>query len=328
MNRYLPLLMTLALAACGGGGGGSSPSPAASSMPAPASGAVGQNGNIDGTALKSTGPGPYPVSAVTATLDPGTGPNSGGVSVRDTAATGTVAVTFDPNTNQITSVTYHQDSADHELLGLNGSTVTNPQSVPKITKDMISTAVQGLTPNQPIVIGETLNYSGFGVWANAIKTNPPGGPNDGVMAAGVFAAGSPTPTGAVPTTGSATYTGDAAGYASLAKPAGDPHTNGTLNMAFDANARIGIDFAKRTASTSFTNIQAVSMDSIATTARLPDLNGSGSLVGNAYSTSLSGGGLSGVANGTLNGPQAQETAGTFTAAGGGTTIVGGFAAKR
>src|SRR5580704_5149581 len=102
MNRYLPLWVTLALAACGGSGGGSSPAPSASSTPVSVNSAVGQNGNIDGTALKSTGPGPYPVSAVTATLDPGTGPNSGGVTPRDTA-TGTVNVTFDPNTNQITS---------------------------------------------------------------------------------------------------------------------------------------------------------------------------------------------------------------------------------
>lgn len=331
MNRHLPLLMTLALAACGGGGGGGgSPPPTTGSatQPSTMNSAVGQNGNIDGTALKSTGPGPYPLNAVTATLNTGVGPADGGISISDTAAPGTVSVTFDPTTNQITAMTYSQNGTDHELLGLDGTTVANPQSVPQLTKDMISTAVQNFQVNQPVVLGETLQYSSFGVWANAIKTNPPGGPNDGKFAVGVFAAGSPTPTASVPTTGSATYTGDAAGFASMATPAGDPHTNGKMNMAFDANAKVVIGFADRTATTSFTNLQAVSMDSLATKAALPDLTGSGSLTGNAYSTALSGGGLTGGAIGTLNGPAAQETAGTFSAQGGTTTIVGGFAAKR
>lgn len=326
MNRYLPLLTTLALAACGGGGGGSPP-PTTASTPTPVptvNSAIGQNGNIDGTALKSTGPGPYSLDAVTATLDTGIGPDNGGVSIRDTAVPGTVSVTFDANTNQITSMTYHQSGADHELLGLDGTMVNNPQSVPQITKEMISAAEMSLSPNHPMVIGEALSYSAFGVWANQFQ----GGPNDGVMAVGVFAHGSETPIAAVPTTGTASYTGDAAGYASVPKPAGDQHTNGTLNMAFNGSAAVGIDFGKQTVNTSFTHMQAVSMDSIATTANLPDLNGSGSLTGNNYSTSLSGGGLAGVANGKLYGPAAQETAGTFTAAGGGTTIVGAFGAKR
>jgi hypothetical protein len=333
MNRYLPLLVALALAGCGGGGGGSS-TPATSAASATRNSAVGQGGAnggpIDGTALKTQGNpagGPFPLTAVTGTLNTSTAANGGGLTPVDTGVTGTVAVTFDPTTNNITSITYNQNSADHELLGLNGTTISNPRSVSKITKEMISNAVQNITFNKPAVINEALTFSSFGVWANAFQ----GGPHDGVFAVGVFAHGSQTPASAVPKSGSATYTGDAAGFASIPKPANDTHTNNTLNMAFDANAAIGINFGTGGVTSSITNIHAVSMDGIATTATLSNLNGTGNmLAGTAgYSTNLSSStGQTGTLNGMLTGPTAQETVGTFSASGNGVNMIGAYGAKR
>jgi hypothetical protein len=163
----------------------------------------------------------------------------------------------------------------------------------------------------------------------------------------VFAGGSPTPINAIPTTGSATYTGDAAGFASIPTPAGDAHTNGTMNMAFQGAASVGINFGTQAVTTNFTGMKAVSMDSIATQSNLPDLTGTGTLTGGKYTTTLTGTAtgltagptaLTGSANGTLFGPAAQETAGTFSASNGvtscaaapctGVSIIGAFGAKK
>jgi hypothetical protein len=361
MNKYLPLLVTLALAGCGGGGGGSSTPATTASTPTaaptstastPASTAstptstptvnraVGQNGTINGTQLQTNGNpagGPFPLGAVTASLNTSTAANGGGVNIADgqqTPVPGTLAVTFDNNGN-VTGMTYNQNGADHALSGLNGFTNNNPQSVTQITSAMISNATQAAQANpaavggvNPQIVTEALTYSNFGVWANQVNNNDPN--NGGVLQVGVFASGSPTPASAVPTTGSATYTGDAAGFASIPTPAGDPHTNGTLNMAFNAAAAIGINFGTGAVNSTISNIQAVSMDSIATTATIPNLTGTGNLAtGTAnYSTSLAGGGMTGNLNGTLYGPTAQETAGTFSATGGGSTIIGAYGAHK
>lgn len=322
--------LPLILAACGGGHSSSSPAVVTGSgsggstgstgtittnPPAPPAqlDSIGQNGTIDGTNL----PASAVLTATTATLDNVTGT---GINPRDPAVTGTVDIVTDPTTHQVTSVTFHQDDGQ-DLFGLNGAVGANPQSSTKINAADIAGAIFAAqnvaTGTNTTVAAEALSYSAFGGWVTQFRD----GPDDGTTAVGVFAGGSLTPDASVPKTGSATYSGDAAGFASIPAAAGSP-------MGFSGNSAVGIDFGKQNVSTSFTNLQAVSTDGL-TTAKLPDLTGTGSLVGAHYTTTLAGsGGLSGGAAGALFGPAAQETAGTFNAAGGGTTIIGSFGAKQ
>ena len=71
------------------------------------------------------------------------------------------------------------------------------------------------------------------------------------------------------------------------------------------------------------------MDETGTTGALPNLSGTGAISGNTYAiNNLSGGSLSGTANGTFYGPGANETAGTFQVSGGGTTVIAAFGASQ
>lgn len=353
MNRYLPLLMTLALVGCGGGGGGSTPPATTASTPTitpTPNSAVGQGGAaggpINGTALKTQGTppgGPFPLKAITATFNTSTAANGGGLTVSDgnganDPVPGTVSMTFDAS-NKVTSITYKGSDPNRELTGLDGqglavapTTIQNPLSVSKITKELIQQQafINNTTFNKPAVVNEALNFSSFGVWATSFSNN--GGPHDGVLAVGVFAHGSETPVSAVPKTGTANFTGDAAGFASVARPKGDTqHTNSTLNGAFDAAAAIGINFGTGAVASSITGAHFISGDSQGTTVSLPDLNGTGNMNGNAYSTSLASSDktANGNLNGKLYGPTAQETAGTFSASGpNGFSMIGAFGAKR
>jgi hypothetical protein len=352
MNRYLPLLMTLALAGCGGGGGGSTPPATTASAPTTTTtpgtptpnSAVGQNGTFNGTALQSPqanpAGGPFPLQAITANFDT----TNGGLNTADAAVPGNISLTFNPD-GTVAKITYAQNGTDHELTGLDGGGVNGPTtistdgsgsgiapnnqlSVSKITKEMIQNALINLKSNQPVVINEALTWSTFGVWATAFNNN--GGPHDGQLAAGVYAAGSLTPANAVPTTGSATYTGDAAGFASVPTPAGDTtHTQATLNGTWDSPMAITADFGKQTATASLSNPQFISGDPQGTKVALPSLTSTtGTLSGNTIKTDLAGGGLTGNVSANFFGPAAQEVAGTLTASGAGINMNGAFGLKK
>ena len=140
-----------------------------------------------------------------------------------------------------------------------------------------------------------------------------------------FHAGSVTPSGYVPTTGSATYTGTSTGYYSLVSGAVEAVTS---DVTLTAN------FASRSIGYVASNAQGVGV--------LPGLNITGTLNYSAGSSNFSGtlstpsggygtGDLSGTATGSFYGPAGQEVAGAFVLNWSGGTraqYVGSFGGKR
>jgi hypothetical protein len=163
-----------------------------------------------------------------------------------------------------------------------------------------------------------LQFSEFGVWAA-----PSGGPNGNNL--GVIAGGMETPAASMPKVGTATYTGGTVGVA----------VAGPTTFALAGDATIVADFSRLTAQTSFTNMQAQNIQTGAT-APWNNLSGTSTISGSRFSgglassgpSAISPAGVSGSLAGQFNGPGAQETTGAWAVAGGNTSAVGSFAAKR
>ena len=152
-------------------------------------------------------------------------------------------------------------------------------------------------------------YQSFGIWTTGAGT--------GSGTYGSASAGSPTPAGAIPTTGTATYFG----YAGGRHVAADGSYYFTL-----ANMQASTNFATRQLNfqTNFTEQTA----DLVTSAMNTNLNMSGTLSYNPGSTQFSGavstaGGMTGTATGRFYGPAAQEIGGTFSATGPGLQSYGG-----
>ena len=154
---------------------------------------------------------------------------------------------------------------------------------------------------------DALNSSTFGAWL----LNEAG--NDLEM--GTFAGGNETPLANIPVSGSATYTGYTIGMGAT----------GTDLFALRGSITIDADFAALDVTSTISGISTLNMNNIS--GSLPNLTGSGAMVGNDFTTSLSGGGLNGGLTGAFYGTNADETAGTWRVTGGATTAVGSFAAQ-
>jgi hypothetical protein len=166
--------------------------------------------------------------------------------------------------------------------------------------------------------GQTLNYSGFGLWGETWLNDSQGNGSGRLFA---FAFGNPTSGAAMPVSGSATYNGTTSG----AGGAADSKTPNSLT-ALQGNAQIVANFSNQSVNAKLTNLTTQNLYTSAM-GTLPDLTGTAAISGNAYSGAIAGTGLSGSIKGNFYGPAAQETAGVWQASGGGINWVGSFGAK-
>jgi hypothetical protein len=163
-------------------------------------------------------------------------------------------------------------------------------------------------------------YQSFGVWND---NNPYRIGGSGVFTAGAsFGAG--TPASAVPTTGSATFTGKLAGLYF------GPSGQGATALA---NVTLQADFANR--SLGFASTGTTLTRDLATASAASHLDLGGTLRyspgSNSFSGTLTnaGGNLSGPSHGRFYGPAAQEAGGVFALTSGGKeALIGGYGTKR
>lgn len=167
----------------------------------------------------------------------------------------------------------------------------------------------------PAVLG--WNYQSFGVWAV----------NGAPMQVGALSAGAVTPATAVPTMGSATFTGHAGGF----------YFDGTgSRLTTDARMSAVTNFSSRTIDFSTTGTMVSTAANPPATSARPELNLSGNLSYGAGSNQFSGNvstannALSGNASGRFYGPNAEEIGGVYglSAPSGGARMIGAFGGKR
>ena len=161
------------------------------------------------------------------------------------------------------------------------------------------------------------NYQTYGVWA--VASNPTS------FLVGAASAGNATPGNAVPTTGTATFTGNASGY--FIDTTGTRFTTGAAMIA-------NVDFQNR--AIGFTTIDTTAVNSNTGAASMKgELDLSGTLTYAAGVNNFSGPvgtanhNMAGNASGRFYGPTAQEIGGTYLLQNGATSrMVGGFGGKR
>ncbi|MBN1006996.1 transferrin-binding protein-like solute binding protein [Amphritea pacifica] len=168
----------------------------------------------------------------------------------------------------------------------------------------------------PLNIG--WDYQTLGTWVTETTT---GSGASGRL--GSISVGSRTDGSAVPTTGTATFTGATSGFYI--------DSAGTLFYVL-GNTSINADFANRSLAFTTSNNNTVNINTEVASVN-SDLNLSGTLTysagSNNFSGSVTGTGLTGSASGYFYGPSAEEAGGTFALTGGGVEIyTGAFGAKR
>jgi hypothetical protein len=254
--------------------------------------------NIQGASTEHT----YEVSSAGATFDGATGIDGGGID--PTGQGSTVTLTTDAE-GFISVVELNISSGGvvftETFSGRQPSNITL-----ETMADTISLVRAGSNGSSGFAI-DALNSSLFGAWL----LNEAG--DD--LEIGTFAGGNETPLANVPTSGSASYTGYTIGAGAT----------GTELFALRGSVRIDADFAGHDVTSTVSNISTLNTNNIS--GALPNLTGSGAIVGNDFTTSLSGGALSGALTGAFYGTNADEAAGTWRVTGGGTTAVGSFAAQ-
>lgn len=160
------------------------------------------------------------------------------------------------------------------------------------------------------------NYQTYGVWNRLASSS--------VFQAGAVSAGVVTPASAVPTSGTATFTGRADAF--FTDASGTPFLTSSSMTA-------GVDWGTKLITFSTSATLATNLNSRLQAAN-PALNLTGTLT---YDTTLNrftgtvattGVMMNGTATGRFYGPSAQEIGGTFGVQGAGGTMVGGFGGKR
>jgi hypothetical protein len=166
---------------------------------------------------------------------------------------------------------------------------------------------------RPSSAADQLNFASFGAWnANSTTPNIQGG-------FGVIASGQDTPVGAIPTSGTATYTGATTGFLVTNSTSAETRIRG--------NASVTANFGTSTVTSAF-NIPG----QFAFTGNANMVGGTNTYSGTTTTTSIANSALpaalSGDLRGAFYGPAAQETAGTWTLKGGQAQAIGSFGAKR
>jgi len=184
--------------------------------------------------------------------------------------------------------------------------------------------MQGLqNPNEtleifrPANVNDQLNFSTFGAWStHTTSTNSPSGTVGGY---GVIASGQDTPVGAIPTSGTATYIGATTGFLNRGTGAAETPIRGQAVLA--------ANFGNSTIAGAFNIPNAFSFVGIGNLTA-----GTNAFAGTTVTTRVVDSSLpqslAGDLRGSFFGPNAQETAGTWTLAGGQAHAIGAFGAKQ
>ena len=300
-------LAALLLAGCGGGGGssggGATPGGDGGTVP-PGDGGTATPG--DGGTDNGGGGDGGPVGGELPTLGQALGTSAASFAAQDSTGGSDVTVSF---------------AADRTLTVDRGG-----DSLTFGTDDVVSfedaldanAAVGGdklaLVSSNAAAVGDgRLDYGAFGYWATVDAANTTG-TAVAIDDAGSFFGGVPTPTGELPTSGTATYTGLSTAI-DVAEGGAARFLVGTL----DANADFGagsLGVAMSLEEDATTSWGTVTADGLA-------INGDGTFAGDAASDQ----GHGGSATGRFFGPAAEELGGAFTLTGP-STVKGGFGGAR
>ena len=304
------LAPALSVGACSSGGGGTPGTPL---PPTPTNPVVG--GFTSFAAMPK--PGTSNLPGITTEVSYVSSPPKFDLTSHSTPAsgTGTVTLTVDTGGN-ITALAVNGAQSSVTFNAANGSTFGNlaiigaPNATAYQTGDGKSLAIGA----NYTALG--YNYQTFGVWATGIAS--------GSGNIGAISAGAATQNSAVPTTGTATFTGNAGGIYV------DPQGQGYL-AASDAN--LVTNFGTHSINYSTTNSAAVNPTTAGTLSNPAILNMQGTLNyaagSNDFSGSVSSSGLNGSAKGRFYGPTANEAGGTFALTGSGVqSYIGAFGAKQ
>ena len=296
----VPVWMTIAVALAACGGGGSSNSGAISEVTVPF-----QNPSTSVA---------YSASSASVSFTAGTGITATGAPAPADTAGNTVTLNTDGNGGlsevTVTTATTNGGPTVTNLGITNG--IGDTALVPASSIASLLSIVAGGGVPQTVYQGSSagLSYSGYGIWMQNA-----GGHNYNV---GTYALGSETTT--MPTTGTASYSGTTLGFGS----------NGAAPFAFTGAAALGVNFATGAVSNvTFSGFTTQDVNDGNPGPTLPTLTGSGgagTIVGNKFAVPIAGGALGGSTAGAFYGPNANETAGTFQAAGGGISLIGSFGA--
>jgi len=301
----------LFLAACSSGGGGA-PSAAAPAPVAPTVATSGAQVNLQPANTAVT----YQAASATALV---TNAGVGGVAAAASGQGATISITTDatgltkivfnvPTTGATFTQQYSFSVWDYG--GPVSGTAPTTTNLVAILRDVFgfpnttgSVITQSIGP-------QSLNSAAYGFWAS--------GDTATTGRAGTFAFGNLTPAASVPATGSATFNGSTIGVGGA--------TGGSTAYALQGKAQIVANFATQSATTNLTSLstQNISTNVIGS---LPDLTGTSTISGNAYTGSIAGTGLTGTINGNFYGPAAQETTGVWQVSGGGNAWIGSYGAK-
>lgn len=295
--RYATLLGSALLAACGGGGGGGSSS--------------GPLGPTQFTSFSAVRPNQLvQASAVAQTANVTTDVSNTVISRTVNAAevnSANASLQYGPST-QVTGFSFF---ASGSTVSWSGSEATCDSAGCAGNKSGASSAL--LLPSGAI----TWNYQSFGYWvAGAVGGN---------AVAGAISFGSPTVMSAIPTSGTATYTGTAGGI--YVNPAGATFEHAA---AMSSTANFGtrsIAFSTFNTFLTTTNVPVSS----------PQLDLTGTLTYGSSANQFTGAvtapgtpSLSGTATGRFYGPNAEEIGGVIglSGTGGRETLLSGFGGKR
>jgi hypothetical protein len=302
MSNYVrvsafPAMILATLTACGGGGGGGG-----SLLAPPAAPAAGPEVTFSSFSA---------VQPNTTTVMPG---------ISRTGRGSANAVQLDPvSTNSVAKLNIGPDGkvTGMSLLAPASSVVFAPGSV---NCRPLGACAAGDTEKTGVVLNPATlgwDYQTFGIWAI----------NGAPLQVGAISAGAVTPANAVPTTGSATFTGHAGGF----------YFDGAgARLTTDAQMSAIANFSNRSIQFSTTGTMVSTPENPPVTSARPALNLSGNLSYAPGSSQFSGNvstadnALSGNASGRFYGPNAQEIGGVYglNAGSGGARMIGGFGGKR
>jgi hypothetical protein len=282
------MILLAGLAACGGGGGGGGST--IREVPFTSFSAIAPNQTVVMSGISETVSGTIDASGVVT-------PNA---SVLDTANS-TARLTYDGNRN-LSQISFGTPQASESFRGISCSEgVCGAETATSFVIAIDAPAIGW-------------DYQSFGVWLTSSPTT---------FQVGAMSAGAVTPGSAVPTTGTGSFLGVAAGF--YVDTFGQP-----FGTAAVMNAEA--DFSRREIAFSTTGTTLINLNNGAQ----PDgtgLNLSGTLRYDAGSSQFLGTvntqspGLSGTANGKFYGPTAQEIGGVYSLTGAG-RMIGAFGGGR
>jgi len=307
------ILSSAGLAACSGGGGSGASSAAVSlppQTPALTTSGIALNLQPANTVVM------YQAAAATAT---GAGGGMGNITFSGVGQGATVTLTADASGN-LSKLTIPAGSINNTYSAsnvVNNYSLTSPRTLDFTFQlsDTLAFHDEDSSTLSQVAAGQGLSSSAYGMWASTTKTYPGN--------TGVFAIGNLTPATSVPSTGSATFNGFTIGTGGAIN---SNSSDGSSIFLLKGNVQIIANFSSQKVTTNLTNF-VTSAYTTSPPVSVPDLTGTSSVSGNAFTGPIVGGGLTGTINGNFYGSAAQETVGVWQASGGGNAWIGSFGAK-